>query len=436
MARPPERLTWNLRRPLILGVTTVVLMLVAFGVWAGVVHIGGAVIGSGTIEVQSTRTAVQHQIGGVVVEVLKQDGDQVTAGEVILRLDDRALRSDLVVAEGALFETLANIARLEAALEGRPTMVLHPLLETAARDNAELQALLARLQTQLDDHFAAMDTEQRLLDEQIAQNEAQITGVEAQLTAKQDEIVVLATELDHARALAEGGLIRATEVTALEKADIEAEGEVGKLVAQIAELRGKIAEAGLKRLSVRTDAAELISTELSRLRPERTRLLEARSQILQSLDQLEIRAPVAGRIIDSKVFGARSVVVAASPLMMIVPENEPVRARVRVQATDIDQVFPGQDASLKFQSFNGRQIPIILGQVQQVSADAFMDPRTQRPYYEVVVALDPAEMAKLGARELIPGMPVEAFIATETRTPMSYILRPVMVYLDRAFRDA
>ncbi len=436
MSAAPDRQTWNIRRPLVLGVLTVVGLLCAFGAWAAVAHIAGAVIGNGTIEVQTTRTAVQHPIGGIVVEVLKQDGDHVDAGEVILRLDDRQLRSNLVVTEGALFETLANIARLEAALEGRREMELHPLLAGALPGNAELQDLIARLQAQLDDQFTAIDTEQRLLDEQIVQNEAQIAGVEAQLAARQDEIAIIATELANARQLSANGLIRSFELNELEKEDVDAQGEMGRLTAQIAELRGKIAETGLKRLSVRTDAAELISVELSRLRPERTRLLEARNGILDSLEQLEIRAPVSGRIIDSRVFGVQSVVVAASPLMMIVPEDDPVRVRVRVASTDIDQVFVGQDASLKFKSFNGRSIPIILGTVRQISADAFVDQKTQLPYYEVVVGLDDQEMVKLGNGDLLPGMPVEAFLATESRTPVSYIMRPILVYLDRAFRDS
>ena len=148
MAGTDRRLTWTIRRPLQIGLVTVLALLGAFGVWASVTQIAGAVIGSGMIEVQSTRTAVQHPLGGVVVEVLKQDGDRVVAGEVILRLDDRHLRSDLTVTEGALFETLANIARLEAALEGRHEPLLHPLLAEVASDNAELQALLDRMQRQ------------------------------------------------------------------------------------------------------------------------------------------------------------------------------------------------------------------------------------------------------------------------------------------------
>ena len=121
--------------------------------------------------------------------------------------------------------------------------------------------------------------------------------------------------------------------------------------------------------------------------------------------------------------------------MMIVPDDDPVLANVRVAATDIDQAYVGQSASLKFKSFNGRQIPIILGRVAQISADASLDITTRKTYYQVKVGLLPEEMAKLGDKDLIPGMPVEAFLSTESRTPLSYVLRPFMFYFDRAFRD-
>ncbi len=435
MAREPKRQTWNISRPVVFGVLAILVLLGVFGTWAARAQISGAVIGSGVIQLSTTRTAVQHPIGGVVMDILHHEGDRVVAGDVVLRLDDRNLRSSLTVTQSALFETLASISRLEAALEGRPRMDLPALLTEAAISSPEVQAMVARQQRQLDDHFKTIQTEMQLLDEQIAQIKAQIGGVAAQLAAKQDEQVILARELSRGQNLSDQGLIRTPELTTLAKSDASVRGEIGRLQAQSAELRGKITEAGLKRLAVVTDAAELISVELSRLRPERTRLLEARSSLMTELSLLDIRAPVSGQIIDTQVQGVRSVVVAASPLMMIVPADEPVLAMVKIAATDIDQVYTGQDASLRFTAFNGRQTGILLGQVQQISADVFLDPVTQKTHYKVAIAMDEAEMAKLGDVDIVLGMPVEAYLTSESRTPISYLLRPIKFYFDRAFRD-
>ena len=431
---PPVRLTWSTRRPLLLGLGSFVLLVGVIGFWSVRADIAGAVIGLGVIEVSSTQTAVQHPVGGVEKEILAREGDRVAAGDVVVRLDDFQLLSDLKVVEGDLFETLAAIARLEAEVEGRPTLTLHPALAEAARI-PEYGRLIDRQQRDLDAFYASIAAEDGLLDEQVSQIQAQIVGIEAQLAASTDERALISAELLTARDLNARGLNRDADLVALEKAEVATRGEIGKLTAQIAELRGKIAEVELKRLQILPDAETSAAQELAKLRPERTRFLERRASILDGLTKLDIRAPVSGQIYQSTVQGLRSVIVAASPLMMIVPDDDPVLANVRVAATDIDQAYVGQSASLKFKSFNGRQIPIILGRVAQISADASLDTTTRKTYYQVKVGLLPEEMAKLGDKDLIPGMPVEAFLSTESRTPLSYVLRPFMFYFDRAFRD-
>ncbi len=431
---PPVRLTWSTRRPLLLGLGSFVLLVGVIGFWSVRADIAGAVIGLGVIEVSSTQTAVQHPMGGVVKEVLAREGDRVAAGDVVVRLDDFQLLSDLKVVEGDLFETLAAIARLEAEVEGRPSLTLHPALAEAA-SIPEYGRLIDRQQRDLDAFYASIAAEDGLLDEQVSQIQAQIVGIEAQLAASTDERALISAELLTARDLNARGLNRDADLVALEKAEVATRGEIGKLTAQIAELRGKIAEVELKRLQILPDAETSAAQELAKLRPERTRFLERRASILDGLTKLDIRAPVSGQIYQSTVQGLRSVIVAASPLMMIVPDDDPVLANVRVAATDIDQAYVGQSASLKFKSFNGRQIPIILGRVAQISADASLDTTTRKTYYQVKVGLLPEEMAKLGDKDLIPGMPVEAFLSTESRTPLSYVLRPFMFYFDRAFRD-
>ena len=184
---PATRPTWNSQRLLVISGLLLLFLFGAFGVWSVRVNISGAVIGLGMIEAPANMTTVQHPIGGVVIAILARDGDRVQAGDVVLRLDDWQLRSDLKVVEGDLFENLANIARLEAAIDARPVLAPDRILVLAASDSPDLQSLINRHQRQLDAEFAARQTESQLLDEQIHQVRAQIVGVEAQLAAKADE---------------------------------------------------------------------------------------------------------------------------------------------------------------------------------------------------------------------------------------------------------
>jgi len=431
-----NRRTWSNHRPMTVGLLSALLLIGGLAVWSVKANISGAVIGKGAIEMSTVMTTLQHPIGGVVKEIIADSGDRVAAGDIVVRLDDWQLRSDLKVVEGDLFEALANIARLTAVIDERTKLELHPLLAEAAATRPAIAAIVGRNTRQLAAHYDTLETERRLLDEQKKQIESQLAGLQSQLAAKQDEKLVLGQELTKARGLEKKRLIKASEMFSLEKQNVAVRGELGKLKANMAELRGKISELELKRHLVVPNALEKAVEELSKLRPERTRQLERRASLLDSLGKLDIRAPVSGKIHDSRVQGLRSVVVAASPLMMIVPDGEPVIVNVRIFSTDIDQVHVGQDASLKFSAFNRRRIPIILGQVSQISADAFLDPTTRKSYYDVEIILMDNEMEKLGGRDLLPGMPVEAFLSTESRTPLNYVLKPLMSYFDRAFRDA
>jgi HlyD family secretion protein len=221
----------------------------------------------------------------------------------------------------------------------------------------------------------------------------------------------------------------------LQKDVIVTKGEIGALMAKVAELKGKISEQKLKILAIPQDAKEKSADKLNLLGQQKKKLIEGRNNILDKLSKLEIQTPVSGIILDSKVLGLRSVIEAAKPIMYIVPDGEPISVSVHVDATDIDQVYVGQEASLRFIAFNRRSTPVIAGKVTNVSADAFTDERTQKLYYVAEVSLIEEELQKLGNVTLISGMPVEAFFTTRSRSPASYIVKPITDYFNRAFRD-
>ena len=140
-------------------------------------------------------------------------------------------------------------------------------------------------------------------------------------------------------------------------------------------------------------------------------------------------------IFDSQVLGPRSVVQAASPIMYVVPSSAPNLAIVRIEANDIEQVHVGQAVGLRFTTFNQRSTPMIDGRVSAISADAFRDERTQAFYYFVDIQLLDGELGRLGGAQLIAGMPVEAFIRTDQRSPASYLIKPIEDFFTKAFRD-
>ncbi|KUF08982.1 HlyD family type I secretion periplasmic adaptor subunit [Pseudoponticoccus marisrubri] len=423
-------------RPLLVAVLSFILLLAGLVLWANRVEIAGAVIGKGTVEVSTTMTAVQHPIGGIVQEIHVENGDRVTRGALLVRLDSRQMRSELNVVEMDLFEVLANIARLEAILDGTEKLVLPDLLAEAARTRSDVAALVGRQEKQLVAYLTAQRASGKLIEGQIEQVRAEISGVEAQLAAKTDELAYWTEEIARADELAERGLIKLSELSSLKRSEVAVRGDIGRFTAQIAQLRGKVSELELERLTLLPEAHDKAQAELSKIRPLRTRHAEQRATLLLDLSRLDIRAPISGRIHDSRLLGQQSVVEAAKPLMMIVPDDEPIRISVKVAAADIDQIHVGQETSLKFTTFGSRDVPILLGEATHISPDVLSDPVTKSHHYEVKVRLREQSLLDLSDRELLPGMPVDAFFSTEKRTPVSYVMRPLQHYIDRAFRDS
>ena len=127
---------WSARRPLMLGFVTLLILVGGFGTWAVTAQISGAVIASGLIEVEQNRQVVQHLDGGVVTEILVDEGSVVSEGDILISLDAQDLQANLIIVEGQLFEILARRARFEAERDGHDMLVFDPLFDEMRADES------------------------------------------------------------------------------------------------------------------------------------------------------------------------------------------------------------------------------------------------------------------------------------------------------------
>jgi HlyD family secretion protein len=299
----------------------------------------------------------------------------------------------------------------------------------ATRDTIERQQRL------LDASFTTLEQKSGLVRKKISQVRSQIDAIQAQLTAKDEQVALLEGDLAKAEVLEKQGLIKGSQISDLRRERARLMGEAGMHAANIAELNEKIVELELELLALPVERRSLAAEELSKLQPEKVKLTESRAELGDKLAQLDVRTPVAGFIHDSQVGGVRSVVIEATPIMYVVPTDRPTIAVVRVEAHDIDQVHAGQQAELRFSAFHRRATPLVEGEVVTVSADAYVDQVTRGYYYEARIAISDAALAELGGKLLVPGMPVEAFFATEKQTPFAYVTKPLVDYFNLAYRD-
>ena len=429
--------SWSATRPLILGFIGLLVLFGGFGTWSMTSQIAGAVVASGRIEVDRNRQIVQHETGGVVAEILVDEGDSVQAGDTLLKLDREQLESELAIVEGQLFELMARRGRLEAQRDEADDIKFDEVLIAAGAANSDTQELMEGQRNLFDARRVSVAQELDQLGKRSLQIGAQIEGVAAQETALARQLELIEEELGNQQSLLDRGLTQASAVLTLQREQARLRGQIGELSAQKAQLQERVTEIDIERLKLGSAGREEAITRLRDLRYRELELAEQRRALLAQIDRLDIRAPVSGVIYAMQVQTPRSVVRAAEPLMYLVPQDRPLVIAARVQTIHVDQVAVGQDVNLRLSALNQRTTPELVGQVLQVSADAIEDEATGQAYYRAEIALNPGEIDKLAEGTiLLPGMPVEAFIRTGERSPMAYLIKPMADYFARAFRES
>jgi HlyD family type I secretion membrane fusion protein len=142
-----------------------------------------------------------------------------------------------------------------------------------------------------------------------------------------------------------------------------------------------------------------------------------------------------GTVYGMKVFTVGGVVPAGSEVAAIIPEGSELNLAVRIDPVQIDRLATGQKVVVRFPNFNAHTTPELPGSLHYISADVLTDAQTGASYYLAEVRLDDGATEMLNGQRLVPGMPVEAFIQTGARSPLSFMVKPFTDYFDHAMRE-
>jgi HlyD family secretion protein len=430
--RSPSRR--SIRRHVVAGISVVIILTGGLGGWAANAPISGALIAPGSLVVDSNVKKVQHPTGGVVGEVRVRDGDRVTAGDVVVRLDETVTRANLAIVTKGLTELYARKARLEAERD-RADSVPMPKELAANASSPEVVETMASERKLFDLRRTARSGQKAQLAQRVAQLHEEITGITAQQKSKSREIVLINRELTGVTELWEKKLVQLNRLTQLEREATRLDGERGQLIASAAQAKGKIAEIELQIIQIDQDLGSEVAKEMREIDGKIGEFVERKITAEDQLRRIDIRAPQDGFVFQSTVHTVGGVITAGDAIMLIVPAADNLMAEAKVDPKDIDQLQLGQQVVLRFSAFNQRTTPELNGTLTRISADTSSDQRTGQSYYVVRIAVSAEEIARLGDVKLTPGMPVEAYVQTGERTMISYLMKPLHDQLMRAFRE-
>ncbi|CAA2104479.1 Type I secretion system membrane fusion protein PrsE [Methylobacterium bullatum] len=425
----------SIRRHLAAAIGVGAVLVIGIGGWATFTMISGAVIAPGQLMVESDVKKVQHPTGGVVGELRVKEGARVKAGDILIRLDETQTRANLDIILKALDEFAARRARDEAERDGASEIAFPPdLLARKAKDPSV--AHLVDSETRLfQARVAGREGQKAQLRERVSQLGEEIKGLTEQAAAKERETALIGTELKGVRELYGKNLVPLSRVTALERDGARLQGERGQLIASTASAKGKITEIELQIFQIDQDMRTETGKELAEIRGRWSEYVEKRIAAEDQLKRIDMRSPQNGTVHQLTVHTIGGLVVPSEPAMLIVPDADKLIVEVRIQPQDIDNVRVDQRAVLRFPAFNQRTTPEIDGIVSRVSADVSQDPKSGMTYYTARIRMTEDQVERLGKVQLVPGMPVEAYMQLGDRSVLSYLTKPLTDQIAKAWRE-
>lgn len=433
-AHDPKR--WSALRYTLFGLLLIIGLFGGMGYWSVATEIHGAVIAQGELRVESNSKPVQHHEGGIIGAIFVRDGDEVKAGDPLVRLDKTTQEANRSIVDTRLIEFGAQRARLMAERDEESRVEFPDEVLRRAAVDPEVQIVVIDQRKLFNARLESYRQQLAQLSERVGQLENGIdasksrrVGFDSQLSSIREELVIQQRLLDR-------GLTTRTRLQQFRREEARIVGEIGALEAEEARLQRQIQETEIERTRLRETRRE---EALAQLREVETTLAELKQRLIvadDALSKIELRAPQNGIVQDMTVFAPGAVVGPGEPIMMIVPTTDRLILEARVEPSKRDDVNIGGEARVRFVAFNQRTTPELIGSVHKISADRKLDEAQGFSYYQVEILVPEEERNRLGEEnELVPGLPAEIYIQTEKRTPLNYLLKPLTDNFNRALRD-
>jgi HlyD family secretion protein len=424
----------SLRREVRIGLILCALLVFGLGGLAAFLPMTGAVIGPGEVTVSTYVKEIGHPTGGVVSDILVHDGAHVRKGQPLMRLDSKVTGAAASFTGENVDQLVARAARLTAERD-QAAGVAFPTELTRRASDPNVAALMEQERKTFALRRDARRSMNAQLGQRVSQTQADVASARTKAQSFTDQAALITDELDVTRKLYEKRYTTLDRLNALERSASGLTAEARSARESAVSGAARIGELRLQMGSIEAEARSTAAAELMDVLARISELRRAQVAADDSYERSVIRAPQAG-IVDKLAYRTvGGIVPAGQTILEIVPDDDALIVEATVSPVDIDQVHAGQTATVRFSAFSARTTPELTGKVTHVSADRTDDRTTHSAFYRVTIALDKAEIAKLGALRLRPGMPAETFIQTGQRTMLSYILKPLTDQLARAFRE-
>lgn len=409
-------------------VFTLGLVVIAFVAWASVTKIDEVAVTQGQVIPAGHIKRIETQDGGIVSEVLVEEGQTVKKGQTMLVMDPTTMVSSLE--EALVVEAASRLKknRLEALIDGtKPNY---------GKVDAKYDDLKAEQQRLYNQTLESMAIKEKILKNQIAQFEAESREIDNREKTLKSQFKLIQEEYETYEELFEQKLVGKTEFFSLKRQFLQVQDNLFQMPIRRIQVGEKLTETKNRLLKLREDALEEWITELAKTREDLRRYEQVLKRSELDVFQLSITAPVDGMVHNLTVHSSGEIVKPAETLLELVPLNQTLVVEVDIATRDIGHIQLGQPASVKFTTFEFARYGSVSGTLTSLSPTTFINEENGTTYYKGVVKLDRNYIGSdPNDNRILPGMTVEADLKTGEKTLIEYLLKPIYLSMVQSFRE-
>ncbi|HEY3638439.1 MAG TPA: HlyD family type I secretion periplasmic adaptor subunit [Rhizomicrobium sp.] len=416
------------------GTSIVAIFFFVFVGWAAIAPLQSAIVSPGVVVVESHRKQIQHLEGGIVKDILVQDGQTVKQGQPLIRLDSMQAATALQQIQDEHDELTAQEARLVAERDGSAVIHFPPDLLARASEPKVAESILGE-QTAFENRKASLSQQTQILNEKKAEDARAIEGFQAQIAADDTQIALIEREADAVGKMVAKGLEPTAKLLDLQRTEADIKGQRGDLVQKIAQQKLDSGEDDIQIVNVRSQALEDALKDLRDVQGKRFDLADRIQAARDVLRRTTLVAPVDGRVVDLQVHARGAVIKPGEPVLEVVPLHDQLEIEAKLRPQDADEVHVGMTAKVDLSAYKARRLPMLTGTVSYVSPDSLEDQHTGQAYFLAHVSVDRTILKDHPDARFIPGMPVQIEIQTGAHTALNYFLEPIRDVMHNGMRE-
>ncbi|WP_218355059.1 HlyD family type I secretion periplasmic adaptor subunit [Alteromonas lipotrueiana] len=408
-------------RRLLYGIAITILALV---LWANFAIIDEVARGEGKVVPSQKLQVVQSYDGGIVQDILIREGQQVAAGQVLVRVDPTRFVSSLQENASQQEGLQAKADRLRALIDNRPLEFSVSLGENAAIKSGE-QALYRSNLQELEQLMGGYHS-------RISQKQQDLASYKAEYGQYKRSKELIDQELAVTRPLLASGAVSQMDILRLERQQVELDGSIQRASAAIQRSESTITEERNAQQEARLRMINQWRRELAEATSKLGVLKQSKTGLEDVVAQSELRSPIKGtvqRLLFNTVGG---VISPGSQVVEIVPLDDQLIVEAKISPKDIAFIQLGQPAILKFSAYDFAIYGGMEAEVEHISADTITDDKDNTFYVVRLRTVTPVGDEPL---EILPGMTAQVDIVTGERSVMNFILKPILNAASSALKE-